>query len=261
MFYLGPGDQPEDIVVSGRDVSETIDQLPATISFTITNDDVALEGEEIYSLTISVISSDGPLTVGGANLYNSTQITIIDDDVIVIGILPPGSPVEYIYSEDDSSAFIIVGGSSAIATALNFSILAMQSGANEFISASLSFPFIIEVQFAPGGIPLINIPLPFMDDEIALENDEVISFTVVPPGIPGVVVGGTVLTPEGSILGVFQDSVNMTVLDNDVPIVGFQQELYVFVEGAGSQVTVSVTRILSVSRPFTVRITGGKYVC
>ena len=80
-MFLGPGDQPSSVVVSGANVSSTVTfasggSLTAPLpSFVITNDDVALEDVERYSLSISNPSVTQNVVAAG-----STDIDITDDD-------------------------------------------------------------------------------------------------------------------------------------------------------------------------------------
>ena len=80
-MFLGPGDQPSSVVVSGANVSSTVtftsnSSLTAPLpSFVITNDDVALENVERYSLSIS-----NPSVTQNVVATGSTDIDITDDD-------------------------------------------------------------------------------------------------------------------------------------------------------------------------------------
>lgn len=78
--------QPSTVEISGISINEIIDFMPnggssATISFTIVNDDIALEATEAYILSLSIVGSD-EVVVGlpAQQLYPSTVISIMDDD-------------------------------------------------------------------------------------------------------------------------------------------------------------------------------------
>ena len=60
--------------ISGTDVSETLTSFPATITFTINDDEAAVEAVERYSLTL--IPSDPAISINPA----TTEILILDDD-------------------------------------------------------------------------------------------------------------------------------------------------------------------------------------
>ena len=248
---------------------ENVTRLPAAITFMINDDTFALEGSEVYSLRLEVIHSDFPLTLGGPGLPDFAQISIIDDDEVFIGFLSIGSvtPPDYVYSEDDSNAFVSIGRSSPLARPVNVTVMACRSPMCipveddfQFLSPSLDLPedpYIVDFEFAPGaGVPpFVEIPLNLIDDAVALEDDEIITFFVTAQDLPGVMIGG-VLEEGGVIFASFHESVNVTITDNDVPTVGFQQQLYEFNEGSGDQ-SVTVVRVPSVARPFTVRVSGG----
>ena len=55
------------------------------ISMTINDDETGLEQNEIFPLTFS--ESDSRVTVGGRGLFSSTEITIEDDDGLIISLL------------------------------------------------------------------------------------------------------------------------------------------------------------------------------
>lgn len=79
MLSLGPGNQPSGVVVSGSDVDEEVTfpaitpPSPATVQFDVTNDDIAREPNEVYSLSLST-------TTTGVSVGDATTITITDDD-------------------------------------------------------------------------------------------------------------------------------------------------------------------------------------
>ncbi|XP_019860793.1 PREDICTED: uncharacterized protein LOC105315165 [Amphimedon queenslandica] len=91
----GPGSQPSSVVVSGADVSSAVTFAPGgslTVplpSFVITNDDVALEDDESYSLSIS-----DPSVTQNVIAADSTDIDITDDDIITINLEPPSTCLE-----------------------------------------------------------------------------------------------------------------------------------------------------------------------
>ena len=55
-----------------------------TISMTINDDETGLEQNETFPLTFS--ESDSRVIVGGRGLFNSTDITIEDDDGLTISV-------------------------------------------------------------------------------------------------------------------------------------------------------------------------------
>ena len=71
--FSGPGVQA-GVRISGTDVSETLTSFPATVSFTINDDEAAVEAVERYSLTL--IHSDPAISINPA----TTEIVILDDD-------------------------------------------------------------------------------------------------------------------------------------------------------------------------------------
>ena len=76
--------QPSTVIPSGPDsINQTLTALPATVSFTISDDSTALETVEEFSIVLS--SSDPRVAIGGPGLFETTQISIMDDD---------GEPVE-----------------------------------------------------------------------------------------------------------------------------------------------------------------------
>ena len=72
-YCAGPVQQPL-VVISGAAVSENITTYPATVSFAILNDSVALEDDEEYVLTLT--ANDPNVIVNPA----TTRIVIQDDD-------------------------------------------------------------------------------------------------------------------------------------------------------------------------------------
>ena len=62
------------MITSGTDVNMQLTSFPAEVSFTITDDDAALEPVERY--TLSLTSSDPSITISQAE----AEIVIIDDD-------------------------------------------------------------------------------------------------------------------------------------------------------------------------------------
>ena len=80
IIYPGPGQQPDTVIISGVQVSSTVTfppgQFPVIpLDFSITDDTIALETNEIYQLSfISSTPSQG-VALGGP-----TEITITDDD-------------------------------------------------------------------------------------------------------------------------------------------------------------------------------------
>ncbi len=78
--------QPSTVQISGTPVSEVIEFVPggsrsANVSFSVNNDNVALETIESYILVIELLTSD-EVIIGQPQqqFYPSTMIRIIDDD-------------------------------------------------------------------------------------------------------------------------------------------------------------------------------------
>ena len=91
MNFLGPGSQPSTVVISGTDVSSSVmfaagGSLQRNLSFTINDDDVALEDIESYQLRFGSTNPSDRVTTG-----NPTTVGIIDDDrkcnKSIIGVL------------------------------------------------------------------------------------------------------------------------------------------------------------------------------
>ena len=73
VYISGPGTTMDGIGISGTDVNTTV-TLPATVTFNITDDDVSLEVNETYSLTVTTSDSSGIFE-------ERTTTIIITDDV------------------------------------------------------------------------------------------------------------------------------------------------------------------------------------
>ena len=71
---LGSETQPPTVRISGTDVDEMLTSFPATVTFTINDDDAALEDIEMYTLVL--IPSDPSITIS----QNTSRIFILDDD-------------------------------------------------------------------------------------------------------------------------------------------------------------------------------------
>ena len=80
-FFKGPINQPPTVVVSGKNISETLtftaggSQLVSVSPFTITDDTTALEDVEMYPLTVSGPSITEDVVIGPASM-----VRITDDD-------------------------------------------------------------------------------------------------------------------------------------------------------------------------------------
>ena len=79
-IYPGPGVQPSAVIISGVQVSNTViftpGQMPMTLpGFDVSNDNTALETDEIYQLSFISPPPSQDVTLG-----NPTIITIMDDD-------------------------------------------------------------------------------------------------------------------------------------------------------------------------------------
>ena len=71
--------QPSTVRESGPIlINKTLTMLPASINFTIHDDNIALETVEAFSITLN--SSDSSVVIGGPGRYASAQISIVDDD-------------------------------------------------------------------------------------------------------------------------------------------------------------------------------------
>ena len=71
--------QPSTVRESGPIlINQTLTILPASINFTISDDNIALETVEAFSITLN--SSDFSVVIGGPGRYASAQISIVDDD-------------------------------------------------------------------------------------------------------------------------------------------------------------------------------------
>lgn len=73
IYYLGPEAQA-NVVTSGVAVSETLNSFPATVSFTLIDDDTSIEAVERYFLTL--VPSDPSIPINQL----MAEIVIIDED-------------------------------------------------------------------------------------------------------------------------------------------------------------------------------------
>ena len=73
IYASGPDTTMDGVHISGTDVNTTV-TLPATITFNITDDDISLEANETYSLTVT--TSDSSVVI-----EEPTTTIIITDDV------------------------------------------------------------------------------------------------------------------------------------------------------------------------------------
>ena len=87
----GPGSQPSSVVVSGVSIDQTITfeagETQAIVSFSLTNDNVGLESDELYQLRLTNPSPSSIITGGAAN------IIITDDEGSSIFWRSPGNPL------------------------------------------------------------------------------------------------------------------------------------------------------------------------
>ena len=79
-IYPGPGQQPDTVIISGVQISNTVTfppgQMPVPLpNFGITDDTTALETNEIYQLSFNTSTPSQDVTLG-----NPTTIIITDDD-------------------------------------------------------------------------------------------------------------------------------------------------------------------------------------
>ena len=74
----GPPPSQIFVRISGSAVDETITALPATVTFNISDDDSAVEANEVYFLTLT---SDDPDVLFQ---QDTTQIMITDDDRMLL---------------------------------------------------------------------------------------------------------------------------------------------------------------------------------
>lgn len=118
----GPGDSQPGVVISGENIAETITSLPANVTFEIGDDNTALEFEEVYSLFLN--SSDPRILPGGNGLFASAQITITDEDRVIVGFQSLRSvfPPDYTFSESQT-ATVLVGRSNPIAQSFTVDVV------------------------------------------------------------------------------------------------------------------------------------------
>ena len=77
----GPGIQ-QGVIVSGADINETLSLSSSSITFTITNDDVAIEAEERYTLLVTSLNSRVLVEAIDVifGLFGRANVSITDDD-------------------------------------------------------------------------------------------------------------------------------------------------------------------------------------
>ena len=123
IFLSGPDDAQTSVVISGMTLEENITSLPATVMFEISNDEVALEDDEVYSLDLS--TSDPRIVPGGNNeLFASTQITIEDEDIVIVGFQSLRSELPPDYSSLESeSATVLVANSNRVAVPFSVDVI------------------------------------------------------------------------------------------------------------------------------------------
>ena len=123
IFLSGPDDAQTSVVISGMTLEENITSLPATVMFEISNDEVALEDDEVYSLDLS--TSDPRIVSGGNNeLFASTQITIEDEDIVIVGFQSLRSELPPDYSSLESeSATVLVANSNRVAVPFSVDVI------------------------------------------------------------------------------------------------------------------------------------------
>uniref|UniRef100_A0A1X7VF48 Calx-beta domain-containing protein n=1 Tax=Amphimedon queenslandica TaxID=400682 RepID=A0A1X7VF48_AMPQE len=213
----GPGSQPSSVVVSGANVSSTVtfaanssltESLP---SFVITNDDVALETVESYSLSIS-----NPSVTQNVVAADSTGIAIRDDDVVTVEF----ENSRYLYSEDEGTVDdIMVTLDKDIATDLTITYAGgpgSQPSSVRISGADISG----SATFTAFGSRTEEGPIfSITDDSAALETDETyqIRFT----------------GPTGNSRVRLGSNTTVVIDDNDVVNVTFSQASYSFAENVG----------------------------
>ena len=203
-IHPGPGQQPDTVIISGVQVSNTViftpGQMPATLpNFGITDDTTALETNEMYQLSFS---SSAPLQ--DVTLGNPTTLTITDDDgelnqskiiknwkcLLFIVVTVNFGSLTYSFSEGaGQSSGINISLSTSIAQALSVTITGgiynvLYSNSNIYFithSGPGTQPSIVVISGSDVDSPVmfqagdVSVPLPnfgITDDTTALETNE-----------------------------------------------------------------------------------------
>jgi hypothetical protein len=229
----GPDPNMADVRISGTVVTELITG-PATVTFDINDDEVSVEVDETYPLTL--LPNDTAVIV----MERMTSIIITDDvDRMKMGF----ESLNYIRFEGNETGVRVRVNGENVRDYFFFYIQERAPPASD-IQLMLTVMFGIYSEADVIFPPIIN-----PDDEIALQDDRIyrLGLVILPEFVDDVELGAMIGSDQTFSMS------NLTRRDNDVVTVSFDEPSYTVLESGSVDITLSLDRGIATAFSVVVR--------